>query len=180
MPSLTSPGRCPGGAPPQPALGTTKIFSGTRICMGKLKNVPTATKRSGWTARTAGSGPGRPRDRPRGPRAAAERVARACRATDGVRARAGESCHRGSQGVTGGCTRWGSRGRLGSRRAHRASQGTRGTPGTWPTHGVTQGQMSEAVLRYPHQRRKFLSRLYVLTSSSEADNWSSYHNATYP
>ena len=96
------------------------------------------------------------------------------------------ACSRGrvvSQGVTGGHRRVHPLGLARAPRistAHRASQGTRGTPGTWPTHGVTQGQMSEAVLRYPHQRRKFLSRLYVLTSSSEPDNWSSYHNATYP
>lgn len=57
-PSLTSPRRCLGGAPPQPALGPGKIILGTRFCMGILKNVPTATKRLGWTARTAGSSPG--------------------------------------------------------------------------------------------------------------------------
>jgi len=57
-PSLTSPRGCLGGSPPQPALGPGKIILGTRFCMGILKNVPTATKRLGWTARTAGSSPG--------------------------------------------------------------------------------------------------------------------------
>ena len=54
MPSLTSPGRCPGGAPPQPALGATKTTRPARICMGKTKNVLAAAKRLVRTARTLG------------------------------------------------------------------------------------------------------------------------------
>lgn len=57
-PSLTSPGSACGGSPPHPALGPVKTARVSRFCMGKKRNVPTATKRPGWTARIAGSCPG--------------------------------------------------------------------------------------------------------------------------
>ena len=114
-PSLTSPGSACGGSPPHPALGPVKTARVSRFCMGKKRNVPTATKRPGWTARIAGSCPG------------ALATSRGAGGGLGVCARAGVSGHRGSQrgrplqaraGVSGyrGCARAGVSGHRGSQR----------------------------------------------------------------
>jgi hypothetical protein len=124
--------------------------------MGNLKNVPTATRRLGWTARIAGSAPGA-RATVRGVPPGGRRTARAG-ASVGVLARAcrligghsgvhplglARAC-RLQRGARAGASDLDGAGPAG----HRASQGT---PERQSTHSPTQGQISEAVLRYHHE-----------------------------